>query len=133
MTSTPRRLVAIASAIGALAVAGPVTGAYAAGTPAFTFPTFTFPTYTPPTFTLPTFTAPTSTYPWTLPTVPPVPPVPVSGTPQIVLAPGLTFTPPAVGPIAVHIGAIIIDGQQISPGVNVSTPGTTVPPIASGS
>lgn len=124
MISTPRRLVALASAIGALAVAGPVTGAYAAGTttptPGFIFPAFTFPTFTAPTFT----------YPWTMPTVPPVP---ATGTPQIVLAPGLTFVPPAVGPIAVHIGAIIIDGQQISPGVNVSTPGTTVPPIASGS
>jgi hypothetical protein len=125
--STPRRFVALASVIGALAVAGPVTGAYAAGTttppPAFTFPTFSFPAYTLPTYTFPTYTFP----PLTPPTVP------ANGWPSVTLAPGLTFIPPAVGPIAVHIGAIIIDGQQISPGVNVSTPGTTVPPIASGS
>jgi hypothetical protein len=125
MISTPRRLVALASAIGALAVAGPVAGAYAAGTttppPAFSFPTFTYP------WTMPTFTFPT------IPTIPTVPAAPAGGWPQITLAPGLTFVPPAVGPIAVHIGPIIIDGQQISPGVNVSTPGTTVPPIASGS
>jgi len=124
MISTPRRLVALASAIGAIAVAGPVTGAYAAGTttppPAFTFPTFTFPTYTLPAYTLPTYNFP----PLTLPTVP------ANGWPSITLAPGLTFIPPAVGPIAVHIGAIIIDGQQISPGVNVSTPGTNPPPTA---
>jgi hypothetical protein len=118
MTSSPRRLAAVLSAIGALAVGGPVTGAFAAGTtttppPAFTFPAFTFPTFTFPTFNVPT--------------------LPAGGLPNITLAPGLTFIPPAVGPIAVHIGAIIIDGQQISPGVNVSTPGTSVPPIASGS
>jgi hypothetical protein len=123
MTSTPRRLAAVLSAIGALAVGGPVTGAYAAGTtttppPAFTFPAFTFPTFNFPAFTLPTFN---------------VPALPAGGLPTITLAPGLTFIPPAVGPIAVHIGAIIIDGQQISPGVNVSTPGTSAPPIASGS
>jgi hypothetical protein len=114
MISTPRRLAAIASATGALALAGPLTGAYAAGTttppPAFTFPTFTFPTFSYPAFNFPA--------------------LPAGGQPQITLAPGLTFVPPAVGPIAVHIGAIIIDGQQISPGVNVSTPGTAVPPIA---
>jgi hypothetical protein len=104
-------------------VGGPVTGAYAASTtttppPAFTFPAFTFPAFTFPAFTLPTFNVPT---------------LPAGGLPSITLAPGLTFIPPAVGPIAVHIGAIIIDGQQISPGVNVVTPGTTPPPIASGS
>jgi hypothetical protein len=98
-----------------------VTGAYAAGTtttppPTFTFPAFTFPAFTFPTFTFPTFNVPT---------------LPAGGLPNITLAPGLTFIPPAVGPIAVHIGAIIIDGQQISPGVNVSTPGTNPPPIAS--
>ncbi|HEV7639285.1 MAG TPA: hypothetical protein VGO39_00275 [Gaiellaceae bacterium] len=116
MTSTPRRLVAIVSAIGALAVAGPVTGAFAAGTtppPAFTFPTYHVPTFTFPSFTFPTFTMPT---------------LPAGGLPTITLAPGLTFVPPYVGPIEVHIGAIIIDGQQISPGVNVTTPGTAVPP-----
>jgi hypothetical protein len=123
MTSTPRRLAAVLSAIGALAVGGPVTGAYAAVTtttppPAFNFPAFTYPAFTFPTFSFPTFNVPT---------------LPAGGLPNITLAPGLTFIPPAVGPIAVHIGAIIIDGQQISPGVNVSTPGTTVPPIASGS
>jgi hypothetical protein len=108
MISTPRRLVAIASAIGALAVGAPVTGAYAAGT-----------TTTPPTFVLPTFVLPTFNFPT----------LPANGLPHIILAPGLTFIPPAVGPIAVHIGAIIINGQVISPGLNVSTPGMTLPPI----
>jgi hypothetical protein len=116
MTSAPRRLAAVLSAIGALAVGGPVTGAFAAGTTTTPFPAFTFPAVTFPAF--PAFTFPT---------------LPAGGLPSITLAPGLTFIPPAVGPIEVHIGAIIIDGQQISPGVNVVTPGTTPPPIASGS
>jgi hypothetical protein len=119
MISTPRRLTAIATAIGALAVGAPVTSAYAAGTttppPAFTFPTFTFPSHTVPTYTFPPLTLPTA---------------PANGWPSITLPAGLTFVPPAVGPIAVHIGAIIIDGQQISPGVNVTTPGTNPPPTA---
>jgi hypothetical protein len=119
MISTPRRLTAIATAIGALAVGAPVTSAYAAGTttppPAFTFPTFTFPSHTVPTYTFPPLTLPTA---------------PANGWPSITLPAGLTFVPPAVGPIAVHLRAIHIDGQQISPGVNVTTPGTNPPPTA---
>jgi hypothetical protein len=42
----------------------------------------------------------------------------------------LTFVPPAVGPIAVNIGAIIIGGKVISPALHVQTPGYTLPPIA---
>jgi hypothetical protein len=30
----------------------------------------------------------------------------------------------------VNLGPTIIDGQQISPGVNVVSPGTSLPPIA---
>jgi hypothetical protein len=41
--------------------------------------------------------------------------------------PTLTFTPPAVGPIEVHIGAIIISGNMISPGLNIVMPPITVP------
>ena len=41
----------------------------------------------------------------------------------------LSFTPPRVGPISVAIGAIIIGGKTISPGVNVTTPPMMVTPI----
>jgi hypothetical protein len=40
------------------------------------------------------------------------------------------FVPPRVGPLSVTLGPTIIDGQMISPGVNVVTPGTSLPPIA---
>jgi hypothetical protein len=42
----------------------------------------------------------------------------------------LTFVPPRVGPLSVSLGQTIIDGQVISPGVSVSTPGTSLPPMA---
>ena len=45
-------------------------------------------------------------------------------------SPTFTFIPPRVGPLQVSLGPTIIDGQQISPGVNVSTPGTSLPPIS---
>lgn len=57
----------------------------------------------------------------------PVNPLPAGSWPAPKLAPGLKFTPPSVGPIAVNLGAIIIDGKMISPGLHVSTPGVTVP------
>jgi hypothetical protein len=41
--------------------------------------------------------------------------------------PALQFTPPAVGPIHVVIGPIIIGGHVINPGINLSTPGFTIP------
>jgi hypothetical protein len=44
-------------------------------------------------------------------------------------SPVFTFVPPRVGPLSVTLGPTIIDGQQISPGVNVVTPGTSLPPI----
>ena len=43
--------------------------------------------------------------------------------------PGLTFVPPAVGPICVNLGAIVIGGKVISPSLHVCTQGVTVPPI----
>jgi hypothetical protein len=43
--------------------------------------------------------------------------------------PAFTFIPPKVGPLRVVIGATFIGGKLISPGVNVSTPGTSLPPI----
>jgi hypothetical protein len=39
--------------------------------------------------------------------------------------------PPAVGPIEVHIGAIIISGNMISPGVNIVMPPITLPSFLS--
>jgi hypothetical protein len=42
-------------------------------------------------------------------------------------SPLITFVPPRVGPLSVNLGPTIIDGQQISPGVSVSTPGTSLP------
>jgi hypothetical protein len=43
--------------------------------------------------------------------------------------PVFTFIPPKVGPLQVIIGATFIGGKQISPGVNVATPGVSLPPI----
>jgi hypothetical protein len=109
MISTPTRLAAIASAIGALAVATPVTGAYAAGSP-------TPSAGATPSFSLPTFNLPTT--------------LPANVLPSGPLGAGLNFTPPKVGPIAVDIGAIIIGGKVINPALHVQTPGVTVPLVA---
>lgn len=43
----------------------------------------------------------------------------------------ITFVPPRVGPLSVDIGVTVINGQVISPGVHVATPGSTVPPFTS--
>jgi hypothetical protein len=53
-------------------------------------------------------------------------------TPTISQAPSglLTFVPPSVGPLSVSLGATIIGGKVISPAVNVTTTGTTLPPIS---
>jgi hypothetical protein len=42
----------------------------------------------------------------------------------------LTFVPPSVGPLSVSLGATIIGGKVISPGVNVSTTGITLPALS---
>jgi hypothetical protein len=44
--------------------------------------------------------------------------------------PLLTFVPPSVGPLSVSIGATILGGRVISPGVNVTTAGVSLPPLA---
>jgi hypothetical protein len=46
--------------------------------------------------------------------------------------PALQFVPPRVGPISVNIGAIIISGQQVSPGIHFTMPPITMPPIVFG-
>jgi hypothetical protein len=83
MSSTPRRLAAVAAA-GLMAIAVPA-GAGAA-------------------------TAPTD------------------GSSSPLLA--LTFVPPKVGPISVSIGPTILGGQVIDPGLHVTTPGVSLPPIS---
>jgi hypothetical protein len=54
----------------------------------------------------------------TTPALPSAPPLPL-----------LTFVPPKVGPLGVAIGATIIGGKTISPGVNVFLPGVSLPPL----
>jgi hypothetical protein len=44
--------------------------------------------------------------------------------------PRLTFVPPKVGPISVSIAPTFIGGKLVGPGVNVSTPGVSLPTIA---
>ena len=51
---------------------------------------------------------------------------PAASTPS---SPALTFIPPTVAPIQVMIGATFYRGKLISPGVNVATPGISLPPI----
>jgi hypothetical protein len=54
---------------------------------------------------------------------------PPASAPASTARPVFTFIPPKVGPLQVLIGATFIGGKQISPGVNVSTPGTSLPTI----
>jgi hypothetical protein len=54
------------------------------------------------------------------------PPATASGS---TASPVFTFIPPKVGPLQVIIGATYVGGKLISPGVNVSTPGVSLPPI----
>ena len=54
---------------------------------------------------------------------------PAAQAPSPAPGPVFTFIPPKVGTLQVVIGATFIGGKMISPGVNVSTPGTSLPPI----
>ena len=55
---------------------------------------------------------------------------PAATTPPAASGPLLTFVPPKVAPITVSIAPTFIGGQMISPGLNVSTTGVSLPPIA---
>jgi hypothetical protein len=55
---------------------------------------------------------------------------PAASSHRVMGSPLLTFVPPKVGPLSVSLGATIIDGKVISPGVNVVAPPITMPPIA---
>jgi hypothetical protein len=54
---------------------------------------------------------------------------PPAAAPVSTAPPLFTFIPPKVGPLQVIIGATYIGGKLISPGVNVATPGVSLPPI----
>jgi hypothetical protein len=49
--------------------------------------------------------------------------------PPAAAGPLLTFVPPKVGPITVSIAPTFIQGKMISPGLNVASPGVSLPPI----
>jgi hypothetical protein len=56
-------------------------------------------------------------------------PTPAASASLATAPPLLTFIPPTVGPLQVIIGGTFINGKLISSGVNVSTPGVSLPPI----
>jgi hypothetical protein len=55
---------------------------------------------------------------------------PTASPPPAVASPLLRFVPPRVGPISVSIAPTFIGGKMVGPGVNVSTPGTSLPAFA---
>jgi ABC-type sugar transport system substrate-binding protein len=42
----------------------------------------------------------------------------------------VTFVPPRVGPLSVDIAPTVINGTMTDPGMHVTTPGVTPPPIS---
>jgi hypothetical protein len=105
-----KRLVAVTALLSALAAGAPIAGA-SASTPIGPLPPirWTGQQFTPPpagSFTLPAFG--------------PLGPL------------SIQFTTPAVGPIVVDIGAIIINGKLINPELRVVMPGVPSSTIGAG-
>jgi hypothetical protein len=98
---TSRRLAVIAATVGVLGAAGPVAGAHAASRTR--------------SASAPAVASGSAAANLPLLALPPV---------------AMRFVPPAVGPISVAIGATIIGGKVIDPGLNVTSPGVSLPPIA---
>jgi hypothetical protein len=98
---TSRRLAVIAAAVGVLGAAGPVAGAHAAsGTRSASAPAVASGSA-------------------------------AANLPLLALPPvAMRFVPPAVGPISVAIGDTSIGGKVIDPGLNATSPGFSLPPIA---
>jgi hypothetical protein len=117
MSTVKRRLAATVSVLSLAAVVAPVAAAHAAA-----------PALLPGAATLPAGATALPPGATTLPAGAMTPAPVLAGWAGV----ALRFTPPAVGPLRAVIGPIIIGGRMINPGLDVSTPGVALRPIALG-